>query len=81
MFGYRVVFSRSHMKIKRPDPKASQAHKPLQKFVKDIVNELNASYVTIPKYGTRRHIVIPVVESEGEDEEKSNAEGELDHES
>lgn len=42
MFGYRAVFSRDKMAIKVPDPYASQKHKPLEKYVHDIVSDLNS---------------------------------------
>ena len=38
MFGYRVKFKRKLMQIKVPDPKTCQNHKPLKRFVADIVN-------------------------------------------
>jgi len=44
MFGYRVLFSKKKMLIEVPDPKVSQGHKPLQRFVHDIIGELNQMY-------------------------------------
>ena len=41
MFGYRVIFQKHSMKIKAPDPVTPQIHKPLAKFVNDIVGELS----------------------------------------
>ena len=67
MFGYRVVFNKSSMKIKPHDPNASQHHKPLHKYVKDIVSELDSSYLPIHKYCTRRKILVPVDEEEAEE--------------
>lgn len=53
MFGYRICFRKKEMKRGAPEPQASQTHKPLNKFVNEIVGELAASYVQIPKYSTR----------------------------
>ena len=44
MFGYRVIFKKRKMDIKAPDPHASQSHKPLERFVSDIVGELSNQY-------------------------------------
>lgn len=67
MFGYRAVFTKSKMTVKVPDPNASQRHKPLQRFVEDIVSELNSQYVPVPRYCSKRKILIPLVD---EDETK-----------
>ena len=53
MFGFRVIFQKKDMKIGRPEPSAPQSHKPLQKFVSDIVGELSNSYVQIHKYHSK----------------------------
>jgi hypothetical protein len=68
MFGYRALFTKSKMSVKVPDPRASQRHKPLSRFVEDIVTELNSQYVPIPRYCTRRKLLIPLVD---EDETKA----------
>ena len=44
MFGYRVIFQRKQMQIKVPEPSASQAHKPIAKFVSDVVGDLSSNY-------------------------------------
>ena len=41
MFGYRVDFKKKNMAIKAPDPDVPQSHKPLQRFVNDIISELS----------------------------------------
>lgn len=64
MFGYRAIFTRTNMKCKVPDPKTAQNHKPLFKYVRDIVSELDSQYVQIPRYGTRRKILIPLVDED-----------------
>ena len=38
------------MEIKVPEPDASQGHKPLQRFVNDIISELSQGYMQIPKF-------------------------------
>ena len=53
MFGYRVTFARKNQKIKPPEPRISQAHKPLAKFASEIIHEISLGYVQIPKYGTK----------------------------
>ena len=45
MFGYRVIFQSEDMEINVPDPHASQAHKPIQRFAGDIIGELSQNYV------------------------------------
>lgn len=47
MFGFRVTFTKSKMDFKVPEPKASQAHKPLTRFVSDIVNDLSNTYIPV----------------------------------
>ncbi len=71
MFGYRAIFSRGKMAIKLPDPNASQQHKPLSRYVNDIINELNSQYVAIPKYCTRRKLLIPLNDTDDEIKDQS----------
>lgn len=74
------------MTIKLPDPKASQKHKPLEKFVSDIVNDLNSAYIPVQKYCSKRKVLIPwndddtesckdVLSQIGKTEEPSEEEG------
>ena len=53
MFGYRVIFKKKNMQIKAPEPSEPQVHKPLQKFVNDIIGELSLSYHQINKFHTK----------------------------
>ena len=69
MFGYRINFSKKLMKVKAPDPQASQAHKPLSKFVADIMNLLAKDYQQIPKYHQKQRILVPGHDSDSEEEE------------
>lgn len=71
MFGYRAIFSRGKMSIKVPDPYASQKHKPLERYVNDIVSELNSQYVAIPKYCTRRKLLIPILDEDEDTKDQS----------
>lgn len=73
MFGYRAIFSRGRMSIKVPDPYASQKHKPLERYVNDIVNELNSQYVAIPKYCTRRKLLIPILDEDEDEDSKDQS--------
>lgn len=41
------------MQIKAPEPSLPQTHKPLQRFVNDIVGELSLSYHQINKFHTK----------------------------
>ena len=68
MFGYRVVFKKKRMLIDAPEPSVPQTHKPLQKYVNDIMSELNLSYMPIHRYGTKQRILIPLPDSEDEEE-------------
>jgi hypothetical protein len=68
MFGYRAVFTKGKMAIKVPDPRACQKHKPLERFVHDIVNDLNSGYLPVQKYSTRRKVLI--VSNEDDEPEK-----------
>jgi hypothetical protein len=52
MFGYRVDFNRQRVKSPDQEPTASQRHKPLTKYVADVVAELGAGYVSM-KYATK----------------------------
>ena len=69
MFGYRINFSKKQMKTKAPDPQASQAHKPVSKFVADIMNLLAKDYIQIPKHHSKQRILVPVHDSDSEEEE------------
>ena len=66
MFGYRVTFSKKKMQLKVPDPKACQTHKPLKRFVQDIVGQLTSNYQQIPKFHSKQKIMIPILDSEEE---------------
>ena len=69
MFGYRINYSKKKMKVKAPEPDTSQAHKPLVKFVSDIVGLLTRDYPQIPKYHSKQRILVPVNDSDSEEEE------------
>ena len=58
MFGYRVNFKRKNMEIKAPDPDAPQTHKPLHRFVNDVISELSQGYTQIPKFYSKQHILV-----------------------
>ena len=62
MFGYRVDFKKKNMEIKAPDPDVPQSHKPLQRFVNDIISELSQGYSQIPKFYSKQHILVPLPE-------------------
>jgi len=49
MFGYRIQFSRQ-TQDDIPNPDACQKHKPLHKFVNELIEELTKGYEIIPKY-------------------------------
>ena len=44
MFGYRVIFQKRNMEINVPEPATSQAHKPINRYVNDIMSELSQTY-------------------------------------
>ena len=67
MFGYRVNFKKKNMEIKAPDPDVSQGHKPLQRFVNDIISELSQGYCQIPKFYSKQHILVPLPEEQEEE--------------
>ena len=56
MFGYRVDFSKEKMRIPAQDPCESQSHKPLVRFVAEVVADLGSSYVSM-KYATKQRIL------------------------
>jgi len=68
MFGYRVIFKKDDMVNSVPQPDTSQNHKPLSRFVNDIVNELSANYQPIHRYHTKQRILIAMPDSEDEEE-------------
>lgn len=75
MFGYRVVFQKALMqKNDIPEPSASQAHKPLQRYVNEIMSELTANYQPIHRYHTKQRILIPLPDSDEEEEAASSPE-------
>lgn len=75
MFGYRVVFQKADMsENKIPLPGASQTHKPLQRYVSEIMSELTANYQPIHRYHTKQRILIPLHESDEEEEAASSPE-------
>lgn len=55
------------MATKVPEPGASQAHKPLQRFVAEIVGELSQMYQPLHRYHTKQRILIPMPDSDDED--------------
>lgn len=46
-------------------------HKPIHKFVTDIVEELTKGYELFPKYHTIQKIIIPVVSTSSSDAEET----------
>ena len=52
MFGYRVDFKKEKMRIPAQDPFESQSHKPLVRFVAEVVADLGSGYVAM-KYATK----------------------------
>lgn len=68
MFGYRVIFKKGDMANSVPQPDTSQNHKPLSRFVNDIVNELSSNYQPIHRYHTKQRILIAMPDSEDEEE-------------
>ena len=68
MFGYRVDFKKKNMAIKVPDADVPQTHKPLQRFVNDIITELSQGYAQIPKFYSKQHILVPLPDELNEEE-------------
>ena len=68
MFGYRVDFKKKNMAIKVPDGDAPQNHKPLKRFVNDIVSELSSGYTQIHKFYSKQHILVPLPDELNEEE-------------
>lgn len=60
------------MEKKVSEPYVPQTHKPLTKYVNDIVGELTSTYIQIPRYHSKQRILIPIPDSDDEkcDEEK-----------
>ena len=52
LFGYRVDFNPEKMKISEQDPCQSQHHKPLVRYVADVVSELTSGYAAL-EYATK----------------------------
>ena len=67
MFGYRVIFQKRHMEINVPEPEASQAHKPIQRYVSDIMGELSQSYHQMHRFHTKQRILIPLPDDSDEE--------------
>ena len=76
MFGYRVLFQEEFIS-QVPAPESTQNHKPIHRYVNDIIGELSQGYLPINRYHTRQRILIPIHE-DSEEEEKENAEGKTD---
>ena len=59
-----------------PAPDSSQNHKPIHRYVNDIIGELSQGYLPINRYHTKQRILIPI--HEDSEEEKDNAESKID---
>ena len=69
MFGYRVLFQKKNMSVNAPEPDASQAHKPINRYVNDVMGELSQGYHTLHRYHTKQRILIPLPDCSDDDDD------------
>ena len=67
MFGYRVIFKKRAMEVPPSDPATAQTHKPVKKYVEDILSELASNYQPMHRYHTKQRILVPLPDSEDEE--------------
>ena len=70
MFGYRVLFKKRKMRVNVPEPEPSQLHKPIHRYVNDIMSELSQGYHQLHRFHTKQRILIPMPEDGLESDEE-----------